>query len=318
MPEHSKPNIVISKCFVEPVRYNGARISNSLVNRLKPLANLVPVCPEMAIGLSSPRIPVRLVRRGESLCMIQLETGEDLTEKMRAFGKNFLKDLKEIDGFILKSRSPSCGLSGVKIYSSTEKKPATGRGSGLFGAMAKDEFPFLPLESESRIMDPDIGESFLAGIFALSDLRSSLPKIRKPGHLVNFHTRFKLMAMAFSQKHASALGKIVANHEKLPFEAVMQKYVPAFREAFSRRTTRKTHINVLMHVFGYFSPDITGEERKRYLYLVERYRNGDIPFNLLVEISRVYISRTDKKYLKDQKYFNPYPEELRYKSLTAI
>lgn len=314
MEEQTKPNIVVSKCFLEPVRYNGARISNSLVDRLKNFANLIPVCPEMEIGLGAPRVPLRLVDKKGSVHMVQLKTQQDVTGQMLDFGQNFMAGLKDIDGFILKSKSPSCGISYVKIYSSTEKKPPIRRGKGLFGGMAKEHYPFLQVESESRIMDPDIGENFLTGIFALACLRGGMQNIKKSSQLVAFHTRFKLMSMAFSQKHASKMGKIVANHEKLPFAELLSRYRDTFRETFSRRATRKTHINVLLHIFGYFSGEITREERERYLYFIERYRNGDIPLNFLAEISKVYIARTDKKYLKDQKYFNPFPEKLRYKN----
>ncbi|HNS33220.1 MAG TPA: DUF523 and DUF1722 domain-containing protein [bacterium] len=312
--QQAKPNIVVSKCFFEPVRYNGARISNSLVDRLKEYANLSTVCPEVEIGLGAPRIPVRLLQDGDSLRMVQLKTEIDLTEKMLDFGENFLSQLENIDGFILKSKSPSCGISGVKVYSSTEKKPPVRRDKGLFGGMVKERFPLVPLENESRIMDPDIRDCFLRSVFALAELRESKESIKTAGQLVEFHTKYKLTFMAFSQKHMTVLGKIVANHERLPLPEVMQKYQDCFREAFSRRATRKTHINVLLHIFGYFSSEISGEEKKRFLSLLDRYRNGDIPFALVSEVARVYISRTDKKYLREQVYFNPYPEEFHYKT----
>jgi len=308
-----KPNVVVSRCFIEPVRYNGARISSSFMDKLKNYANLIAVCPEMEIGLGAPRLPVRLVQKGDAVHMIQQKTEKDVTDKMSDFAAGFLTKLKNIDGFVLKSKSPSCGIASVKIYSSMEKKPAVRRDKGLFAEMVREEYSFLPVESEGRIMDPDIRENFLIAIFSLFELRKNRGDISSQGKLVEFHTGFKLLFMAFSQSKMRLLGKIVANHDKLPFSLVMQRYEKEFRETFTRRANRKSHINVLQHALGYFSPKITADEKRKFLSLLERYRNGDIPLNFLLEIVKVYIARTEDRYLIKQRYFSPYPEELQWR-----
>ncbi len=308
-----RPNLVISRCFVEPVRYNGARISSDFMDRLKDHVSFIPVCPEMEVGLGAPRFPVRLVQKGEKVHMIQQRTEKDVTPDMLDFSENFIGGLNDIDGFVLKSKSPSCGISSVKIYASMEKKPAIRRDNGLFAGAVKERYSFLPVESEGRIMDPDIRENFLASIFALSDLRNAEKDMTTHGKLVEFHTGYKLLFMAFSQKKMKAVGKLIANHEGLPFGDVKKKYGEEFRETFTRRANRKSHINVLQHAFGYFSPGITPDERKKFISLLERYRAGDIPLNFLLEIVRVYIARMQDKYLVRQRYFDPYPEELRWR-----
>lgn len=307
----NKPNIVISRCFVDAVRYNGARISSSFMNMLKNYVNFIPVCPEMEVGLGAPRMPVRLVEKKDGVHMIQQKTERDVTDEMSEFASVFLSGLKDIDGFVLKSMSPSCGIASVKIYGSMEKKPAVRRNKGLFAEKVRERYSHLPVESEGRVMDPDIKENFLTAIFSLSELRNVKKHITSQGKLVEFHTGYKLLLMAFSQSRMRIMGKIAANHEKLPFTSVMESYVREFMEIFTRRANRKAHINVLQHAFGYFSPKITAGEKKNFLSLLQRYRNGDIPLNFLLEIVRVYIARTGDGYLIKQKYFNPYPEELQ-------
>lgn len=308
-----KPNVVISRCFVEPVRYNGARISSSFMDKLKDCVNFIPVCPEMEVGLGAPRLPVRLVQKSDGVHMFQQKTERDVTHKMLDFAVGFLGGLKDIDGFVLKAKSPSCGIASVKIYGSMEKKPAVRRDKGLFAGTVKEKYSFLPVESEGRVMDPDIRENFLTAIFALSELRNRKKDITSQGKLVEFHTGFKLLFMAFSQKKMGIIGKVVANHDKLTFSSVMERYEKEFKEIFTRRANRKSHINVLQHAFGYFSPKITPDEKKKFLSLMQRYRNGDIPLNFLLEIVKVYIARTDDRYLKKQRYFSPYPEELQWR-----
>ncbi|MBN1446280.1 MAG: DUF1722 domain-containing protein [Candidatus Omnitrophica bacterium] len=308
-----KPNIVISRCFVDAVRYNGARISSSFMDELKNHVNFIPVCPEMEVGLGAPRLPLRLVEKKDGVHMIQQKTERDFTDSMSDFASSFLSGLKDIDGFVLKSKSPSCGIASVKIYASMEKKPAVRRDKGLFAEKVKERYSNLPVESEGRVTDPDIKENFLTAIFSLSEFRNLKKNITSQGKLVDFHTGYKLLFMAFSQSRMRIMGKIVANHEKHPFSSVIESYEREFMEIFTRRANRKSHINVLQHAFGYFSPKITAGEKKNFLSLLQRYKNGDIPLNFLLEIVRVYIARTGDSYLIRQKYFNPYPEELQWR-----
>jgi len=309
----AKPNIVVSRCFVEAVRYNGARISSAFVDKLRDFANFITVCPEVDIGLGAPRLPVRLVQLQDRLHMLQQRTERDITDRMCGFADAFLSGLKDIDGFILKAGSPSCGIASVKIYDSTEKKPAIRRDRGLFAGMVRERYPFLPVESEGRIEDPDIRGNFLSAVFALAELRNRKREIISQGKLVDFHTGFKLLLMAYSQSRMRVLGKIVANHDGVPFHVMMERYENEFRETLAGRAGRKSHVNVLQHAFGYFSGQITGDERKRFLSLLQRYRNGDIPLDFLLEIVRVYIARTGDEYLMRQRYFAPYPEELKWR-----
>lgn len=175
-----KPNIVVSRCFFEPVRYNGKRISNSFIDSLKGYVNFIRVCPELEVGLGVPRLPVRLMRKGKQVHMIQQETEGDITWEMLNFASKFLAELKDIDGFILKSKSPSCGIASVKIYDAVERKTAIRRGKGIFAAEVKKKFVSLPIASEGSVMDPAAREKFLTAIFELSELRNRKSEIALP------------------------------------------------------------------------------------------------------------------------------------------
>ena len=106
-----RPRVVVSACLgFAAVRYSGELIPDKVVAALKEHVDFVPVCPEVEIGLGVPRPVVRLVRGEEGPRMVQPKTGEDLTERMRAFSQRFLQGLGEVEGFLLKNRSPSCGL----------------------------------------------------------------------------------------------------------------------------------------------------------------------------------------------------------------
>src|SRR5512145_540208 len=105
-----RPKVVASKCLgFDRCRYNGETINSPIVERLKEYADFIPFCMEVDIGLGVPRDPIRLVLIGEETRLIQPTKGRDVTELALSSAEKFLSSLEGVDGFILKSRSPSCG-----------------------------------------------------------------------------------------------------------------------------------------------------------------------------------------------------------------
>ena len=117
-----KPSIIISKCIeFDSCRYNAQIIRNEFVRKLKPFVDFFAVCPELEIGLGIPREPIRIIEKKEEKKLVQPATGKDVSKDMNSFADNFLKKNKDIDGAILKSKSPSCGIKDVKVYPTIEK-----------------------------------------------------------------------------------------------------------------------------------------------------------------------------------------------------
>jgi uncharacterized protein YbbK (DUF523 family) len=160
-----RPVVVISRCIdFDSCRYNGAVIRASLREKLEPLVELRPICPELEIGLGVPRDPVNLLHGGGRVRMVQPSTGRDLTDAMDAFAERFLGSLEAVDGFVLKARSPSCGVSDARIGEA-------GAGPGLFAARVLERFPAVPVEDEARLLDAAVREEFLARVFARASKR---------------------------------------------------------------------------------------------------------------------------------------------------
>jgi len=167
-----KPRVVISRCIeFEHVRYNGQIISSDFVKGLLPHIDAVPICPEVEIGLGIPRDSLRLVKQGDEIRLLQPATKMDYTEKMNEFTYHFFSNLGEVDGFILRSGSPSSGLTRVKIYASIEKSPAIGRGSGLFAGKVKEKYGHLAIEEDLRLKQSRIREHFLRKLYTLASFR---------------------------------------------------------------------------------------------------------------------------------------------------
>jgi uncharacterized protein YbbK (DUF523 family) len=107
MRKFFRPKIVISKCIEhDHCRYDGSMIPSDFVKALEPHVDFIPVCAEMEIGLGVPRDTVRIVSVDGEIRLMQPATNLDMTDKMRDFSNRFLISLPEVDGFILKFRSP--------------------------------------------------------------------------------------------------------------------------------------------------------------------------------------------------------------------
>lgn len=310
MEEQVRPVVVLSRCLeLEPVRYNAQVIPYDLVRELEPWVTLVPVCPELEIGLGVPREPVRIVAVAGEARLLQPATDRDVTADMQEFSDRFLTALGTVDGFILKNRSPSCGISDVKHYQGLDKSASSTRGPGLFGGRVLELYGGLAIEDEGRLRNYRIREHFLTKLFSLARFRA-LKASGSLGDLVRFHSVNKFLLMAYNQKEMRALGRIVANHEKRPFTHLIEDYERHFQAALARTPRYTSVLNVLQHVSGYFSDQLKSSEKSLFQTSLDRYRNGRTPVSAVTSILRAWIVRFDQDYLKPQTFFEPYPEVL--------
>ena len=157
MKDFLKPRIVISKCIeFDTCRYNGQMISSDFVEKLKSFLEFIPVCPEFEIGLGVPRDPIRVISLGGNLRLIQPKTEKDVTKDMVDFSNSFLDKLSDLDGFILKSKSPSCGIKDVKVHAGGGIPPKDPKGPGFFGKAVLEKYPNLAIEDEGRLLNSRI------------------------------------------------------------------------------------------------------------------------------------------------------------------
>lgn len=310
MRSFPRPKVVVSKCLeFEACRWNGAMISSDVVRLLKPHVDFTPVCPEMEIGLGVPRKPIRILSQKGELSLMQHETGKDLTKNMVKFADGFLGSVGEVDGFILKFRSPSCGMKDVMYYPSLGKSRSIGRGSGFFGGAVLERFPSMPVEDEGRLSNYRIREHFLTTLFTFADFRY-VKKAKKMKELVQFQARNKFLLMAYHQNELRIMGRIVANPEKKPVETVLAEYEEHLMNAFQKMPRYTSNINVLMHALGYFSKELSAREKAYFLDSLELYRNGKTPLSVPVSIVRSWIIRFENDYLMNETFFEPYPEDM--------
>jgi len=306
----AKPRVVVSKCLgFARCRWNGLTIQDQFVDRLAKYVDYIAVCPEVEIKLGVPRDPVRVVLLNTELRMMQPATGKDHTDKITGFCSKYLDALTDVDGFILKSRSPSCGVKEVKIYPSMEKSAALRKGSGFFATAVLKKFPILPVEDEGRIRNFTIREHFLRRLFTITRFRM-IRKTQKMKDIVQFQAENKFLLMAYNQKEFRIMGRIVANHERKPSSQVFQDYQDHLYSALAKPARYTSYINVLMHALGYFSDKLNKEEKAFFIDLMDKYRKGKTPLSSDLDVLMAWGVRFGEKYLMDQTFFRPYPQEL--------
>ncbi|MCY6484059.1 DUF523 and DUF1722 domain-containing protein [Clostridium aestuarii] len=305
-----KPIVVVSKCLgFEACRYNGQMSNDEFIKKLKQYVEFITVCPEVEIGLQIPRDAIRIVKVNDNLKLIQPKTGKDYTKTMFEFSKEFLEGLNEVDGFILKSRSPSCGIKDVKIYNGLVKGASCTKGKGIFGEMAIEKFPNVVVEDEGRLKDFKIREHFLTKLFIISDFKR-IRKLETMYELDNFHKRNKLLFSMYNKTQLKVLNDIIKNRQNKKVNEVFKEYEKCLALVFARKARQTSQINSLIECLNYFSEKIEEKEKKFVIDTIEKYKEGHIPFNVPLYLVKSYAVRFNDKTLLEQSFFNPYPDEL--------
>lgn len=171
-----KLRIGVSSCLLgEAVRYDGGHKRDPIVRSvLGRFAEWVPVCPELEAGLGVPRPPMRLVRDGDRVRLVEIASGRDHTRALARITAARVRALRALDlcGYVLKKDSPSCGIARVKLYALGRTRRA---GVGVFARGLRAALPDLPVIDESQLRDPALREQFIERAFAYARGRARAP-----------------------------------------------------------------------------------------------------------------------------------------------
>lgn len=311
MTDYVKPKVLVSKCIgFDSCRFNGGIISSEVVNALKDHVEFKPVCPEVEVGLGVPRKALRLVEKDGEARLIQTETRVDFTEKMKQYADELFSELGEIDGTILKNRSPSCGTTDVKVYADLDKSGVIEKAPGIFGGAVLDHYPFKPIENEGRLRNFRIREDFYTAMFALARFRRNVAERDSIKALTDFQAEHKFLLMSYDQEKMREMGQVAANREDKDIEQVIENYHGLLTKALSDSPSPGAHVNTLEHAFGYFSDELSTREKSLFKDYIGDYRGGKVPLSTLISLVRSWIVRFEEDYLLGQRYFDPYPNEL--------
>jgi uncharacterized protein YbbK (DUF523 family) len=159
--------IGVSSCLLgNRVRYDGTHKCDPLiVETLGELFDFVPICPEVAIGMGVPRLPIRLQGQPTQLRAVAVDNPQlDVTVSLRDYAKEIARELQNISGYIFKSRSPSCGVGDVQVYDNGGEPSSLG--VGIFAQALTSYWPLLPVIDERCLAQPEARADFVKRVFS--------------------------------------------------------------------------------------------------------------------------------------------------------
>lgn len=173
----ARPRVAVSACLLGiPVRYDGGhRRSQFLVEVLGPRIEWVRVCPEVEIGLGTPRSTIALHDSGDPRRPRLLQGDRDLAARMRGYALGRIEELRVrgIDAYVLKARSPSCGLGQVKLVRAGGE--VVRAGVGVFAQALRETWPELPAFEETDLDVPAVAAARVDWIFTMFHFRRRAP-----------------------------------------------------------------------------------------------------------------------------------------------
>lgn len=302
----------VSTCLLgEEVRFDSGHARDRFVtDTLGQWFEYVPVCPEVEIGMGIPRPTIRLVDEGSGLQLVAPSTGEDFSERMTTFAETKVNELMKVDldGYIFKKSSPSCGLERIRVY--RKGTPVRRNERGMFAATLTERWPALPVEEEGRLNDPKLRENFIERVFARNRWRALVRRGLTRRRLVDFHTAHKLLIRAHNESAYRRVGRLVGSAGTVTDRELFAAYEEEFQGALRTKATTKKHVNVLQHALGYLKTVLDAVEKRETLASIEDFRRGLLPLIVPLTLLRYNIRRHEVEYLAGQLYFDPHPKEL--------
>lgn len=327
--EPSEPvRVGVSRCLLgDKVRHDGQHKRDAfVVDQLGAHVELVGICPEVELGLGTPRPAIHLEEgaagEGEGAAgdgagdrpvrLVVVRTGAELTAKMERYARRRAAGLAALGlcGYVFKKDSPSCGLHRVKVYPAGGQGMPRRDGRGMFAAAVVAAHPALPVQDEGRLHDPELRENFIERVFACWRLQALFAGRLRLSELVAFHTAHKLTLMAHWTEGYRQLGRLVAQARALPADELRARYAALFMDTLARQATRGRHTNALLHMLGYLRGKVTPAVQRELVTAVEDYRRGLVPLVVPMTLIAHHARTLEIAYLTEQTYLAPHPKEL--------
>jgi uncharacterized protein YbgA (DUF1722 family)/uncharacterized protein YbbK (DUF523 family) len=298
------PRVGVSSCLLgEEVRFNGGHKRHRfLTDELEPYVDWVPYCPEVSIGLGTPREPIQLTADGR---LVNRSRTADHSGPMTALPL----PPGDLDGYVFKAKSPSCGIRAIPRYD--QDGQAVGHGRGLYADRVLRAFPLLAVEDEGRLNDDALREAFCERIFAAARLRELLCVPRSVADLVDFHARHKLQLLAHDPARYRSAGRVVAAAGSTPLAQTEAAYRDLFLAAMGGRATTGRVANALQHAYSRIGRQLDRPRRIDLVARIEAYRRGEAPLSVPVALLAHYASGGEFGWLAKQVFLMPFPPTLR-------
>ncbi len=301
----------ISQCLLGVnVRYDGGHKNNRFCREdLASVFTFVDLCPEVGIGLPTPRKTIRLVGDPESpRAVLSDDDGSDFTQQLSDFAVKNQEKLSEVSAYVFCKASPSCGVERVKVYRSGNQ--AEKSGTGIFAAKVQALFPDLPVEEDGRLNDPSLRDSFIKRVYIYHEWQKIQSEGLTADKLYKFHARHKFTLLAHCQKTYRSLGPLVATASHGDVAEIGRNYFSQIMQALKKVASRRNNTNVLMHLQGYLKEHLNTGDRTELAQCIMDYHDGIQPILAPLTLLNHHFKNNPNEYIAQQSFLAPYPKEL--------
>lgn len=302
-----KIRIGVSACLTgEPVRYDGRSKHDEFVTgELARRFELVPVCPEVEIGMSVPRETIRLEGDPGRPSLIAPVSGRDWSQQMYEWSRNRSRGLvgDDLCGFVFKKNSPSCGVFSVPVIQPDDRSLNIGR--GFFAAEFIRTHPLMPVEEEGRLDDTAHRESFLERVYAYHAIHGLFEGVWVAEKIREFHRRHRYVLLTHDPDRSRELDELVETVADFRPSAFRDRYREIFMTTIGRPTTLYSHLEVFQDLAGRLQGCLDAEQQRHLIETIEAFRTGQADLTEPVSLLRQYIEENQVADVCDQVYLDP-------------
>lgn len=302
--------IGVSTCLLgEPVRYNGGHKRSRLVtDQLGKVSEFVGFCPEVAIGLGTPRPPIRLITTDQGPQAVgTVDHSINVTEPLANYGKTIAEQaLPELDGYIFMQKSPSCGLFRVKQYLDNGY-PADEPAQGIYAHELQQRFPLMPMEESGRLQDQGLYTQFIIRLMVYREWRHLVNQLNKKS-LLALHSKIKYLLLACDQDTYRRAGRLLSNLSG-DLADLAQTYIALVLPALRKPPKRGCHTNALLHIFGHLSANLDEAGKSNLHDTILAYQAEEV--SLVVPLALLWHElkrQGSPEYIAQQWYLHAYYE----------
>ncbi|MDE0857338.1 MAG: DUF523 and DUF1722 domain-containing protein [Candidatus Poseidoniaceae archaeon] len=311
----TRPKLGVSACLLgQKVRHNGEHAeARNLTESWSRHLDLVGVCPEVGIGMTTPRATTRLVKRDGRIHLLDSNNNTDLSQDMIDYAELQSDALTKagICGFVFKSGSASCGLERIKVTEEGQIE-ASNDGTGLFALVFTTLNPHIPVIEEVSLSDPLQAEHFLARVEFFSLWLEEARGGWTANKIAQFHDSNKLFFISRSPNAKRNLGRLIAqafdrgdHPENVAFE-----YMAAAQKSLNVLTKPGPIAHAMERVLGRISPSLSGDERQELLGVINEYRRGLQPRSAPLTLLRTHVRNCGMDNETHARFITPTPLRL--------
>lgn len=307
--------IGVSSCLVgQKVRYDGdSRAHRFITDTLAGLCEIVPVCPEVGIGMGVPRPPIHLRGMPGALSAVGVNNPDlDVTSALKDYARITVRSLPAIAGYLFKSRSPSCALGSAKV--ALEPGEEFVDCHGIYAQGIVQAMPLLPVAEETCLDNPECRDHFFERVFIYHRWLVLRQAGVTPESLQDFHNRHEFTIRSRSEQAWHRLADLLLKYEQNSLAETLEMYITRFMQILKAPVTLRQHVNMQQLAVDYLKTVLPGPAQAALIKDIDGFACGDVNRTVPANSIRRLLARRPHQLLQNQVYLYPsaLEAELRY------